>query len=621
MAVVFDLTLFIKETQLQHGLRAEDYVRYHHYTTNRLAALRQQLNLSNDKKKFLHKEVAPQNATDARHLMLLALYAERCWAEAEVMQVQQQAKKEARGGGGKVNKPKGGVPPPEQYRKRLNKSVKWAAKLHAVASAVATERVKAECAAYLHDTAGRCHASHSRFKEAKESFLAARDALAALRQTSSETQWGVIAAKVNELDDRVTYCMQRLGEDVKTYLPAPIHASAGTGSEGDAAATVGGASQLSWNGRTLNVFSIKVKDALREAQAVEVEATEAKLREASGVVPVGQSNRLLDLMDRRLNYYNDALAHARQDLRSAPEGSGKTEYQLIVHYILFHVAQETLRRTLFLAEVYSRRFEATERTLKATASGAGAASSASPSAAAAAPATASSASLRGNKQQQQRKKKAEVAPSQYASPLEVVRLYQAAATSVEDMELLPGVSGRDDVEALGAVCAAGQLFFTGESWRLSQQWATAMQYYRDALALLREAAGPYVASLQSHIEQRLLQGTAEVVLAAAAASASSAAAGAPAASGPLAYLSEAGDEAVQVAQGVMRFPPDYQAAPCKPVFVDIASTFVDYPMDGEEEASAGGAGAAGAASATKGAGAGAEKPKQEKKKGWFGWGS
>ncbi|CAG9582157.1 conserved hypothetical protein [Leishmania major strain Friedlin] len=598
MAVDFDLTLFIKETQLQHGLRAEDYVRYHHYTTNRLATLRRQLSLSNDKKKFLYKEVTPQNATDARHLMLLALYAERCWAEAEAMQAQLQAKKESRSTD--ANKPKGGVPPQDQYRKRLNKSVKWASKLHEVAKEVASDRVTKECSAYLKDTAGRCYASHGKFKEAKEAFLEARETYATLRSVSSESGWVVIACKMSELDDRVTYCMQRLGEEPTAYRPAPIFVTASAdGAAVDRAVPMGRASQLSWNGRTLNVYSIKVKDALREAQAVEVESTEAKLEETRGVVPVGQSNRVLDLMDRRINYYNDALAHARQDLRAAPEGTGKTEYQLIVHCILFHVAQETLRRTLFLADLYSRRFEATERTLKSTA-----ASSTSPS------------FPRGHKQQQHRRKKAEVAPTQYVSPLEVVRLYQAAAGSVEEMELLPGVAGREDVEALHAVCSAGKLFFTGESWRLSEAWSTAMKYYCDALALLREVKGSLVASMQEHIEQRLMQGAAEVVLAAS----SMGAGGNARRSTPLmTYLVDAGEETTQVAQGVVRFPPDYRAAPCKPVFVDVASTFLDYPVDSGDEADSDDRSGAKTATvpAMKNASAAAGQPK---KKDWmFGW--
>jgi signal recognition particle subunit SRP68 len=613
MAVDFDLTLFIKETQLQHGLRAEDYVRYHHYITNRLAALRKQLNLSNDKKKFLHKDVTAQNATDARHLMLLALYAERCWAEAETMQVRLQAKKEARGGD--INKPKGGVAPADQYRKRLNKSVKWASKLREVANAVASERVQKECTAYLNDAAGRCAAAHGKFKEAKDAFLLARETYATLRSTSTEMQWVVIASKINELDDRVTYCMQRLGEDPTSYHPPAIFQSSNADDATEEGSTqVGGASQLLWNGRTLTVFSIKVKDALREAQSVEVESTQAKLYEARGPVPVGQSNRVLDLMDRRINYYNDALVHARQDLRAAPEGAGKTEYQLIVHYILFHVAHETLRRTLFLAALYSRRFAATERTLRGGITG-----RCGGDAAAAAYPQSTSSRVTKQQQPQQRRKKSEIAPTQFASPLEVVRLYQAAAGNVEEMELLPGVAGRDDVASLQAVCLAGQLFYTGESWRVSQEWATAMSFYRDALALLREVSGPYVAELREHIEQRLMQGAAEVVLVTSSAArhtGSDTGASSTSAAATI-YLNEAGEETVAVAQGIMRFPPDYQAAPCKPIFVDVASTFVDYPAEEETvTASVPVASQKGSAS-----GNNAAKTKEEKKKGWFGWGS
>ncbi|KAG5468743.1 hypothetical protein CUR178_01578 [Leishmania enriettii] len=565
MAVDFDLTLFVKETQLQHGLRAEDYERYHHYATNRLATLRQQLSLSNDKKKFLHKEITPQNGIDARHLMLLALYAERCWAGAEAMQVHLQAREAS--GVGETTKPKGGLPPQDQYRKRLNKSVKWAAKLQEVANVVASDRVRKECTAYLKDTAGRCHASHDRFKEAKEAFSAAREAYAALRSMSSEAQWVLIACKMNELDDRIAYCMQRLGQDPTTYRPAPdFTTNNADGAATDDSVPMSGASQLSWNGRTLNVYSVKVKEALREAQRVEVESAEATLGKTCGLVPLGQSNRVLDLMDRRLNYYHDALAHARHDLRAAPDGAGKTEYQVIVQYILFQVAQETLRRTFFLTDLYCRRFEATERTLKRTGPNSKLPSPSFPGV---------------HRQQQQRKKKGEVAPTQYVSPLEVVRLYQAATGSVEEMELLPGIAGRGDVEALHAVCAAGQLFFTGESWRLAAAWPTAMKYYRKALALLRKATGPRAASLQNHIEKRLLQGAAEAVLVASTMSSSNI----PHPSAPsAAYLIDAHEAETQVAQGVVRIPPDYHAAPCKSVFVDIALTFVDYPTDDDDEA-------------------------------------
>lgn len=603
MTIDLDVTLFIKETQLQHGLRAEDYLRYHHYTTNRLAALRHQLNLSNDKKKFLKKEVTPLNATDARHLMLLVLYAERCWAAAEAMQVKLQAQKDSRGDGGHI--PKGGVPPPDQYRKRLNKALKWAEKLVEVAKSVATDRAQRECTAYMKEVCGRCHASHGRFKDAKETFAQARDSYAALRRFSTDAQWMILVAKIYELDDRVAFCMQRLGEDPSSYKPTSIIANEGGSTDADAGKMV--SLSLQWNGRSLTLTSIKVKDALREANAVEVESAAAKAIDgASGPIAVGQSNRVLDLMDRRIGYFNDALAHARQDLRAAPEGVARTQYQLIVHYILFHVAQESLRRTLFLVEVYARRFRATERSLAMTTG---------------------ACSVSGSPSQKQRRK-AELLPAQYASPMEVVQLYKAALGSVEEMELLPGVAGQSTVESYAALCQAGQVFYTGESWRVAGDMTTAMENYRTTLALLRDASGSYVAALRGAAEQQLLQTAAEAVLTSSSStlhstfSPSGKTDGKTMESASIQYLTDAKEDEVVVAQNVIRFPPDFQAAPCKPVFVDIASTYLEYPTEDAESTTASQQEVGNRSKSNASAKDQSGKAKEEKKWGWkFGWGN
>lgn len=590
MPIELDLTLYLKETQLQHGLRVADYRRYHQYLTNRLATLRQQVHLSNDKKKFLMKEVTNQNATDPRHIMLLALYAERCWAEAEAMQEMRQAAEESRGEG---NRPKGGVPPADQYRKRLNKAAKWSEKLHNIASAVGSKELHSECLAYHHETAGRASTSHRRYAEAKKSFMAARDIYyqlrrAAISSAGKEHQASVMVLKISEMDDRVMYCMQHTGEDPQQYNPPTV--------AGDYAGTT-----LTWNGRVLGVASIRVKDALREARSVPVEEAQAKLLETAGPIAVGQSNRVLDLLDRRINSYNDALAHTRQDLRSVPDGSAlKTEMQLIVHYFLYQVSQETLRRTFFLAELYTRRFRATEQAISA----ARAAKSSTPHGA--------------QKPPTQKSKKSGISPTQFASPLEVVRLYEAAANAVAQMELLPGVAGSDEVEEMAAACRAGRLIFTGESWRVSGDTITAGQCYQAAMAILTGSSGDESKKLYALAERAHLEMTAMNQL-------TSSTCNTPATTP---YLSTAQPTCVGVAVNVVPFPLDYQATPCKPVFVDVASTYIDFPCrDAESVASQPAQGTRPSASSQGTAGSSGKKPNtasQESNKKWswrrLGWG-
>eukprot|EP00796_Vickermania_ingenoplastis_P007306 gene7306-5148_t len=533
----FDLPFFLKETQLQHGLRGEDYDRYHSYLSNRVATLRKQVHLSNDKKRFLHKEITANNATDVRHLILIVFYAERCWAAAEMMQARRQLLKDETRPGEKTVP--GGYPPPGQYRKRLNKAVHWTQKLVEVANAVASERLQLQSKAYHAEVQGRCFAAHDEMSKAKAAFLDARNTyFALLKRCEADDSAGILRQKLTELDDRVLYCMQRLKEDVLSYAPEKEDGAAG---ESKLGSTV-----LVWNDQPLNVYSMKVKDSLREARAVPVEEMEAKVLEtyAGTPVPVGQLNKVLDAMDRRIGYYNDALAHARQDLRAADAGAHhKRELQLIVHYFLFHVAEETLKRKLFMADIYARRFRATERALQ----------------------------LDG------RARKAELTPAQYASSQEVARVYETGLDTVEEMELLPGVSGRKDTEAYLAVCKAGRVLFTGEGWRVLGQAQRAEACYNTAVELVRDALEfPRAKQLHEEAQRCGLQVCCLNQLASSTEPGET-----------LEKLCDAlacSEElpVVGVAKNIVVFPPAHQIAPAKPAFVDIASTYIDF--DREETA-------------------------------------
>ena len=528
--VTYDLLLSIKETQLQHGLRAENHARYHQYLTHRLATLRRQLGLGNDRKKFLHKEVTAANATDPRHFELLALYAERCWAEAEAQISKRNTAKVADN-----QRPVGGVPPASQSGKRLNKAVVWSAQLLAIGEAVADPRLKVECVAYHAETRGRCHALHRRFDDARRAFIEARNAYFSLHGTSSEQQWPIVLAKVVELDDRIYYAMQCLGEDPTTYKP-----------QLGSAATTQFATTVEWNGRRLLVSSVKVKDSLREAIRSDPIPMRNKALEGGSIVNVGMQNRVLDAFDRTIGLYNDALAHCRQDLREASEGR-KTELQLLVHYLSYHVSLFTYERTMFMVDVFERRFFATKEVITTG------------------------------------KLSKDCPVAQYASPLEVIRLYDAALEAVGDMNLLPGVMGSDAVVRMEAECRGGRFVMLGESWRIAADSALASACFTAAAKALKEVSPPSTRSgaLMVSLQRSVVALTAESVLQ----SSPSTGAQATLSSSTTVYLTDALDEC-KSSNKLVKFPPDYQAVPCKPVFVDIASTFVEYPPPPSSESSA-----------------------------------
>lgn len=562
-----DLPFFLKETQLQHGLRGEDYQRYHMYLTNRVATLRKQTHLSNDKKKFLHKEVTPNTATDIQHLILLLFYAERCCAAAEALQARRQTLAADRASG--ISREQSACPPAGLFRKRLNKAVKWTEKLVLVADAVASPRLQQQCRAYHLEVLGRCQSCHREEAKAKTSFLASRHIyFQLLSQCDTEKSELVLRQKLSELDDRIGYCMQMLGEDPLSYKPD-------TGR--DTVSEALQSTQLEWNGKPLVVLSIKVKDALREADAIPVQEMQRKVLDsgAGTAIPVGQVSRVLDMYDRRVGYCNDGLNHARQDLRAA--GSKKTELQLIVHYFHFRVAEEVLMRKFFMADVYARRFEATEQVVRGTAQ-----------------------TKRGE--------------ASHATPLEVVRIFETALETVEEMELLPGVAGRSDAETYSAICQAGKFFYSGESWRVVGELHKARKHYYSAVSCLEEVHSRHPAA------QRLYNMAQSSALRVEALSTLSSSLRETSVEDSVQFLSECTESSVTVAANVIPFPPMYQAAPAKPVFVDIASTYVDFSdyLNEEEEPATGAAQPAAPAPSSKQVEKGAEPGKRWGFK--WGWG-
>ncbi|KAK2196309.1 bifunctional Signal recognition particle subunit SRP68/Signal recognition particle subunit SRP68 [Babesia duncani] len=73
---------FINEKRQRHGIKTEEYGRYHKYCSKRLGILRKQLRPANIKMYKYSKEPYPTLVTDVRHFEILLFLVERCWAHA-----------------------------------------------------------------------------------------------------------------------------------------------------------------------------------------------------------------------------------------------------------------------------------------------------------------------------------------------------------------------------------------------------------------------------------------------------------------------------------------------------------------------------------------------------------
>ena len=539
-SVSLDLLKEVKEMQLQHGLRSDDFGRYHKYITRRLHTLRGQLNLSNDKKKFLNKHVTVHIANDPRHVMMLVLEVERAWASAEADKAQMAAAE-----------PTVSTSVLHHHiRNRMNKAQKWTAKLVTIVEAIGDARLKAETTGYVQEIAGRAALSHNDFADAKKAFRAARDAFYGLHKQSTQEQWSLVVAKIRECDDRVLYAMQRLGEDASKYNP-PMDAVKSVGED---------AAQVKWLGRPITVISIKVKELLRSANEANKQRDDFQ-KSRDCVSLVNAQPRLLEFFDRSIGFYNDAISHCQQDIRD--NVGDRIPMQLLEHYLRYLLHNTTLERTQFVIDVYARRFRQTRAAIESKIPGALPLPSVEGDGVTAANASAN------------------FDTTYAASPMEIVHLYDQAIEAITKITVLPGVEDDDEMNDLVndklALCRAGRLYYAGEGWVISDNRALALASYQEVDKILSEVKGK-----DAKTTAKKLSKAARTAITRLAAlpylqdTASSDAAGPSSKLHDDIALADAPKE-FKACKKFVRLPPDYQSVPVKPVFVDIASTFIDMP--------------------------------------------
>lgn len=222
MSLDFDLLFTLRETQLQHGLRADDFAKYHHYLTGRIQTLRKQLKLtsqhpappsrrggkraasasssksqpaaaaaaqggnkSNKNKNGAYDKSNPNSratyippkpvtealaAKDPKAITLLALQCERTWAESEELN---HAASSA--GSELLQRHNNSAALARRHsRARLARTEDHVARLVKIVDAVGSDTLKRQAAAYAHSMRGRNLFAHGSYEAARAEFISAR---------------------------------------------------------------------------------------------------------------------------------------------------------------------------------------------------------------------------------------------------------------------------------------------------------------------------------------------------------------------------------------------------------------------------------------------------------------
>ncbi|GIX61174.1 signal recognition particle subunit [Babesia caballi] len=152
--VAFTVLDYVNSARFKHGLRLEEYGRYHSYCSKRLRILRRQLRVTAIKSHKYVREEFPETIRDARYLEIVALSAERCWSHGMVLKSQCEASHAA------------GPNARHHYIKRFERALKNATRLEELAQRCAETNSVNNARVYRSLMEGTVHLEHKRFSDA-----------------------------------------------------------------------------------------------------------------------------------------------------------------------------------------------------------------------------------------------------------------------------------------------------------------------------------------------------------------------------------------------------------------------------------------------------------------------
>lgn len=152
--LTFTVLDYVNDIRFKHGIRSEEYGRFHSYCSKRLTILRKQLRLTTIKSNKYVREEFPDVITDTRYLEILALMAERSWAYGMLLKSQCETSHTS------------GPNARHRYVKRFNRALKIAFRMEGLCQQFAEVNSANNARVYRSLMEGIVHLEHKRFQDA-----------------------------------------------------------------------------------------------------------------------------------------------------------------------------------------------------------------------------------------------------------------------------------------------------------------------------------------------------------------------------------------------------------------------------------------------------------------------
>ncbi|KAM9955726.1 hypothetical protein ACTFIW_001929 [Dictyostelium discoideum] len=201
-----DILNFSQTSQIQFGLRLQDYKKYRQYCSKRIQRLRSQLRKQYGKKNYVNKivlnEETEKQVNDVRYLQISLLKTERAWSYAMDLKTQFEKDNDSRIG--------------FHMNRRFGKASRNSTQLYELCKLVADQYTIIEAHAYSSWMASSLSLTKQDFKKALEEINISKTIYEKLSEQGDHSQKELYQKRIEETEPIIRFCLYNLKNEKNT---------------------------------------------------------------------------------------------------------------------------------------------------------------------------------------------------------------------------------------------------------------------------------------------------------------------------------------------------------------------------------------------------------------------